>query len=255
MFGAVRFSVLLLCLWGSADLLAQQTEVTEQDPLSQLLRKLALDLMPRTYEDTDDWGKTKEFVTGLHVHREGLKIETRRKHRRLNHGRWERYSVSLRDEEAFELAIRDVHATEGGRTAFTLEMSAPIDAHLRRANWRRGVQLWSVSADATADVKLTLFCTSRVRIDTTELPPAVVLEPEVIEAEIELTRFQLTSISKLGRDIADEIGDALRSHIRQRAAAKDGKLVTKINSKIEKKQDRLRLTLGEWAKSPLKTEG
>ena len=227
-------------------------EPASTDALDQLFRQLALDVMPHEYEDDDDWGKTKQFVTGLHVSRDGLKIETRRKRRPRNHGRWEKYRVRLASQDEFNVDVRDVRSAEGGKTAFTIEVVAPLEVHIRRANWRRGVQLWSISADASARVHLTLDCQASIAMDPTEIPPAVLLKPEIVAAEIQLAEFQLRRISKLGADVSDEIGDALRSYVRRRVASKGEKVANKINGRIEANQDKLRLSLAELARSPLK---
>lgn len=223
------------------------------DPLDQLIRKLILDIAPREYVDDDDWGATKLFTTDLHVHREGLKIETRRKREPLNHGNWEIYHVTLADAERFELDLHDVVPGDTGAASFVLDVVAPLRVHGRQATWRRGVQLWSVSADAHATVRLRLHCQASLHVDTTQLPPAVAIRPRIAAADIQLEHFHLIGVSKVRGDVAKEFGNAIRGRLARRLAAQDDKLVQKINTRIAKSEDRLRLSLAALAKSPLRT--
>jgi len=248
-------ALLLTTVCGAAAVAQSPAPVPRQDALDRLLRTLALTEMPHSYEDDDDWGRTKEFTTGLHVSRDGLKIETRRKRRQLNHGLWQRYRVKLADAERFMLDVRDVRPGEDGKTAFTIEISAPLKLHVRRSRWRRGVQLWSVSADANASVRLRLDCQARLELDASESAPAVVLTPEVDAAEIRMTRFELTGVSKARGPVASELGDLLREYLEEKVARKNEKFVRKINERIEKKQDRLRFSLSALAETPLLRQG
>ncbi len=222
------------------------------DPLDELIRKLILDVMPREYVDDDEWGGTKLFTTDLHVHREGPKIETRRKREPLNHGNWELYRVTLADAERFELDLHDVGRGDAGATSFIIDIALPLRVHGRQAMWRRGVQLWSVSADAHATVRLRLHCQAALKVDTTQFPPAVAIRPTVDAADIRLEQFRLIGVSKIRGDAAKEFGNAIRGRLARRLAAQDEKLVQKINGRIAKSEDRLQLSLSALAKSPFR---
>jgi hypothetical protein len=81
-------------------------------------------------------------------------------------------------------------------------------------------------------------------IDTTSFPPAVVMKPSVSAARARLADFELHRVSKLGGDVAEELGRAARGRIERRIAAKDEKLTRKINEQLAKREDSLRLS---WA--------
>jgi len=118
--------------------------------------------------------------------------------------------------------------------------------------WRRGVQLWSVSADAHATVRLRLHCQASLHVDTTQLPPAVAIRPTVDATDIQLEQFHLIGVSKVRGDAAKEFGNAIRGRLARRLAEQDEKLVEKINMRIAKSDDRLRLSLSDLAKSPIR---
>jgi hypothetical protein len=214
------------------------------DPFDALLRKVALDLLPSEYIDDDDWGKTQEFVTGLDIERDGLRIETRRRRKQLNHGEWEHYAVTLADDTQFDLQVKNRRSLDDGRVAFDVHLMLPLQVIARQAQWRRGVQLYSVHADANMLVRVEVECVTAIIFDTASFPPAVVMKPSVTAARARLVDFELNRLSKIGGDVAEELGRAARGRIERRIAAKDEKLTRKINEQLAKREDALRLS---WA--------
>lgn len=217
---------------------------SQGDAFDALLRKLVLELLPKEYVDDDDWGKTHLFTTGWKVERDGLKIETHRRRESLNHGTWERYTVSLADDAKFDLQVKNRRGLEDARVAFDVELMLPLRVVARQAEWRRGVQLYSVHADAEMLVRVELECVTAIIIDTVSFPPAVVMKPEVSAARARLVDFELNRVSKVGGDVAEELGRAARGRIERRIAAKDEKLTRKINEQLAKREEAFRIS---WA--------
>jgi hypothetical protein len=133
---------------------------------------------------------------------------------------------------------------DDARVAFDVELTLPLRVVARQAEWRRGVQLYSVHADAEMLVRVELACVAALVVDTVAFPPAVVLKPEVTSASARLSDFRLIRVSKLGGEAAAELGRAARGRIERRIAAKDEKLTKKINEQLVKREGALRLS---WA--------
>jgi hypothetical protein len=107
-----------------------------------------------------------------------------------------------------------------------------LKAHARQARWQRGVQLYSISAEARATVKLRLACETAVAFDATTFVPSMRVRPKVTAADIRLAGFKLERISKLQGDPAKQLGDAFEGRIARIVARKDERLVKKINEKL-----------------------
>lgn len=222
--------------------------------LTPLINRLVREHLPRTWEDDSDWGKKKRFTVGLDVSVRGLKIETRRDRRDLNHGTWTRFSGRMIDpERRLGVRITRMQPTDDGRIEVEAVVEAGVAVQGRLSRWQRGLQLLSVSLEAEADLHLRLTARIATRVELTSVPPAVALVPEVTATQATMRNFKVHRISKLGGPLAQEIGDSLEGTLRRRLERQSAKLPEKINRKIAKNQDKLRLSAGDffssqWAK-------
>ncbi len=131
-------------------------------PTQSLLRDIAIAAIPLEYENDKQWGKTKEVWNGVHMKMDGLKLKTRRKRKEVNQGTWKRQRISLVEPETnLQIQIGELHEVAPGRAAFQLRMSAKLDLYAQRQEWQRDIRLYSISAEATADVEFN----SRFRND------------------------------------------------------------------------------------------
>lgn len=217
------------------------------DVWDAVFRAVALEVMPRSWEDTDDWGKQKRFTTGLRVWRDGLRIKTKRRRKDLNHGTWRRYSARLAQPKEFQLQVSDFRPAGDGHVAFDLAVTAPLRVSARQARWQRGVQLYSVHADVDAKMRLRLSCQTAVQLNTASLPPEVRLYPLVDDAQLRLVDFRLVRVSKVGGEIAAELGRAIDGRIERRIAAEDKQLTRKINDRLAARDEGIRLSLAALA--------
>ena len=62
-------------------------------------------------------------------------------------------------------------------------------------------------------------------------------------------QFRLDRISKAGGEIAQQVTKGVRSQLDKKIAEKEQKLVKKINKQLAEKQDQLRLSIADAAKS------
>lgn len=211
--------------------------------VQNLLTDIVRDNIPVNYEDTKHWGTTKEVVRGLQLRREGLRIETKRRRKRVNHGTWRMYRISLIDpEENLEVRIQNLHDAGAGNVGFDVVVAAKLRVFGRMSQWQRGLQLISLSADAVADVELRTQCQLGMMLDPSSLPPDVVLKPRVVDAALVAHSFQLERISKAKGPLATEFGHSLHRVLNRRLDEKREKIVEKINRQIVKRADRLRFS-------------
>lgn len=221
--------------------------------LGEAVTSLLRELLPREFESTRRWAKTKKFVRGLDVKLDGLKLRTHRRWKTLNHGIWKRYKATLVDPQR-ELSLRVERLAEvsPGRLGLDLVLVARLDILARVANWNQGLRLFSLTAEADAKVRLKLALEIAAHLDPTTLPPDVVLEVEAKRAQLELLELRLRRVSDVRGEIAQQLGKIIEEFAEEELADQRGKLVDKINRKIQKNEDKLRLSLRDLIPDSLK---
>ena len=85
-------------------------------------------------------------------------------------------------------------------------------------------------------------CDLGLKLDPTRLPPDVILDPVVREAELRLVDFRLDRVSQVGGSVARELGEQARDLVDRELAKQNARLPEKINRQIGKSRERLRLS-------------
>ncbi len=209
-----------------------------------LLRDIAIAAIPLEYQNDKHWGKTKEVWDGVHVEMDGLKLKTHRKRKEVRHGTWKKYRISLIEpEKNLQIQIGDLRELAPGRAAFPLSMSAKLSLFGQRQEWQRGVRLYSISAEATADVDVTVHFEMTTGLDLDVLPPDLILQPEAKSAELNLRQFKLHRISQADGPVVREFGDGLENVVRRYLSDNQHKLTEKLNRAIAKNQHKMRISV------------
>ena len=218
----------------------------KMESMSELLMWIAQQHIPTTYQDKKEWGRTREIVTGLKIVGKGRKLSTAPRRRRVNHGTWKMYEVSLKDpQDGFQIQLNRMQVKEEG-LSFEAIIEARLELLARWARWNFGVQLISLNALADAKVRLQLAGSLAIRIDPTKLPPDVTVVPTVKSAQLQLKSFRLLRISQLHGPLVEAVSGEARKVIEKQLVAKRGELVGKINQQIERNQQKLKLSLREY---------
>lgn len=221
----------------------------------QWLATLALRKLPRSFDGDKDWGETKKLWAGIKVRRDGLKLKTHRRFREVEQGRWVKYQVMLPDPtapNAATVAIHDVVPTidqASGEQRWKIHSSivAPMKFTARIQRWNLGVKLFSMTI--TGDLRVRLISTTSIGFvaDYAEIPPALVIDPQMDQAQLVLERFEVNRISRVGGDVAEQWGELIEEILVERFVKKyNDRLVGKLNTSIEKERDDLRLSMAEW---------
>jgi hypothetical protein len=235
----------------AAGVLADSPKVpsSAEDRIGATIAAIVLEWIPHDFTEQRDWGKTRRVVEGLGLRREGLRVETYRRWREVNHGTWEKVTVRLVDpEQRFQVELKGVHPA-GDKVAFDLFFHTPLAITARQSKWVNGVQLYSVSADASADVTLRVGCQLAVHLDYRALPPDVVLEPSVSDAGLKLRQFRIHRVSKLGGEFAQQATRWAREPLERRIEERNQRIVDKLNAQIEKHRHEFRISLSEALRS------
>ncbi len=216
--------------------------------LDRLLTEIVLEHIPHSYENKKDWGHKSERWDGLHISLDGLRLDTKRRKKEVNHGTWNMYRIRfIEPDEELRVRLDNARLHKDGTVGFDIYVTAPLRAFGRTSKWVKGVQLYSFSANADARARLKLSCRVGVIMDITKLPPDIVFEPKVTDADLELLEFRVTRISAVGGKVAEELGRSIRRVLEREIEKKRHKLVDKLNRQIKKNKDDLRLSMHDAA--------
>jgi hypothetical protein len=221
----------------------------------QWLASLALGKMPQTLDGDKDWGETKKVWSGVKVRFDGLRLKTKRRYREVEQGRWVKYSVTLPDPKTPNAARVTIHRVEPaldestGRQRWNIDSSvvAPMKFTARVQRWNLGVKLFSMTISGDMRVRLSSSTSIGFLADYAEIPPALVIDPRVNHAHLDLERFEVNRVSHIGGDVAEQWGELIEEVLVDRLVKKqNGRLVSKLNRSIEKERKDLRLSMADW---------
>jgi hypothetical protein len=212
------------------------------EEISQIAARLIAEAIPREYERSKDWGRTKSITTGLRSSGNFFDFDIHRRKNAVKHGVWKKYRVVLVEPEKNLLVkIDNLRSIEPGRIALTLSVSARLHGWARAKVYDRGIHLIALEAEADSSIRLSLDAEiSLESVPTTSWLPGVAIRPVIKDARLALDEFRLTRISDLRGSIARELGDGLRHLIEDELSGL--KLTAKLNRSIEKRRDRLQFT-------------
>jgi hypothetical protein len=224
---------------------------SELEELSRWVRWLALRNLPPNIEDNRKWGRQKQVYDGVDMHWDGLRLDTKRRWKMVDHGTWARYFIEF-IEPAKKLEIRvlslDTHEN-GRRFATRVRIVAPLKIFARVSQFQRDIQWISVSMQADATVALEIDLEVGIRINPLVFPPDVEFSPKATRAEAQLLEFKMHRLSQIHGDLAEWLGKGIRNILDRKLVEYNDKLVAKINDGLAKQKDRLKLSAQEWLSS------
>ncbi len=220
------------------------SDTTSHDALATTFAKLIESAIPVEYDKKKDWGKTKNLTVGLH--NKGLKIKRRKK--AVKHGVWKHYRVKLvNPEEKFAVRIDNLRSVDDGRFSFTLVILAKLDTWIRAKVYQYGVHLIAVEITGDTEMELSLDCEVGVQLRFVDGLPSVTIDPRVANSHLALSNFHLRRISNAKGPLVKELSSGLRRVIEHEL--KGPKLTAKLNRAIDRKRDRLELSMSELVDS------
>ena len=192
--------LLLLCLAGA---LAPDATKAQQpasasaangfapDVISEVAARIIAAEIPREYERSKDWGRTKEVTTGLRSSGNFFKFDIHRKRSEVKDGVWKKYRLTLVEpEKNLVVSIENLRTLESGRIALTLNVAAKLHAWARIKVYESGVHIIAVEAEGDTKVRLSLDANLGVRsVMSKSYLPGVVIDPVVTDARLTFEEF------------------------------------------------------------------
>lgn len=239
----------------SAPLRAEDAETSFTPPaeFQELVTAIAREHLPEQYEKSKNWGQTKRVWAGVKLERDGLRLETRRRYRDVNDGAWQKYRIELiQPRKHFHIELANIRQIDN-KILGEITVVARLHAFGRHSQWERGVQLFSISADATARVRLKAQLEITTRLDATKVPPDLLLSPRVTSAEIEILDFRLDRVSDLSGPMVKSLSSTVREVLEDKLVEKREKLVEKMNKSLAKREEKFRIStadalMSSWAR-------
>jgi hypothetical protein len=224
----------------------QPAPFTPSPEFQAWLTDLVREHLPHEYEKKKNWGNTEWRFDGLSVQLDDGRLKTHRKFAEMKDGRWTMYRIKLADpEEQFDVEVSRMEELPDGRVAMDLAAVAKLDVFGRQSLWTRGVQVFSLSAEADAKVRLTAHAEIATRLDPTVFPPDVHLAPNITTAHLEILDFKLRRISRADGPLVRSLSHTAREELEDKLAEDNEKLVAKLNKSLAKQQGKLKLSLAE----------
>jgi len=206
--------------------------------------------LPHEYEKKKNWGHQAKTFDGLSVRVEDGKLRTHRKFKQANDGSWQQYRVKLKDpEERFDVKLANIHQLPSGKVGLNITVIASLEVFGRQSLWEHGVQLFSISAEADARVRLWAQAEVATRMDLTRFPPDIHLDPEITAARFEIPDFRVRRIGQAAGPLVRSLSHAAREALEEKFAEDNAKLVGKLNRAIAKQQKKLKFSLADVMQS------
>src|SRR4029079_5841615 len=165
---------------------------TPSPEFQEWITSIARQQLPEDYEKRKNWGHTTKTFDGVSIKVENGKLKTNRKYKEANDGEWQLYRVKLKDpEKNFDVQVANVRKLPEGKVGLEITAVASLEVFARQSQWEHGVQIYSLSAEADARVKLWARTEVATHIDVTRFPPDISLDPEITAAKIEIPDFRM----------------------------------------------------------------
>ena len=210
--------------------------------VSEFIRSVALFLIPQEFDDDNGWGDETKIQSGLNMRLDDGRLRTSRRWKHVNHGNWQQVTGRLVDpEDTFRLRVAGVPVPERGIQEYDIDVSARLRVTGRQQQWNYGIMLWSISAEAVADVNLHLVLDVKSEIVQSDNGTRLRFLPNVRSAEVRLSDFSLRRISHVKGKPVQEFGDWFEKMIRRRVTRENDKLTPRINAALEMEPERLEI--------------
>lgn len=219
---------------------------TPSPEFQEWITKLVREQLPSPYEKRKNWGHQAKTFDGVSVQLKDGQLQTHRKFKQANDGTWQHYKVTLQDpEEKFAIRVARIEQLTSGKVGLDVSAVAQLEVYGRQSLWEHGIQIFSLSAEADARVRLWAHCEIATRLDPTRFPPDVYLDPEVKAAKFDIPEFKLRRVGHADGPIVRSLSNAAREALEDKLREDNAKLVASLNRQIAKQEKKLKLSLAD----------
>jgi hypothetical protein len=209
-------------------------EKADYSALSKMIQDAAVANLPRQYEEKSPWGMSVPIDPFMRL--QGLRMRMNVNGRdEWPHGVWKRLKLWMVDPARdLSVEVRDLRKLENGKHRLTLTATVSGRVEHERQRWRNGIQLFQLIVHADGVVAATFDCDVAVAFDASTIPPAVSIEPKVVDCRLELKDFQLHRVGPVIGDGVRDIGHDLRDLVAELVRSYEPKAQELANAAIAK---------------------
>ncbi len=225
---------------------AIESSLPVNESLSSLAQRIVLENLPKEFVDQRDWGHTTRVINGLHFNSDGDRLKIEKHTKEVKDGIWKQYRIDLIDpEHQLQIRIADLRQIDSSHHAFAVLLSAKLHTEGRWEQWKDGIKLLNVNAEADSRIEARLDCEMAIDWKPAGVLGQFTVEPKVTGARLDLVDFDLKKVSKIEGHLAHELGERLKDTLAKKLHAEEPKLIEKLNRAIAKRQDRLKFSPGD----------
>jgi len=240
----------VIALLSAVEPASETDSFTPSPEFQEWITNLARQQLPENYEKRKNWGHTAKSFDGISVRLDQGQLKTHRKYEEKNDGTWQLYRVRLKEpDEKFDIQIANVRKLADGKIGMEITAVASLEVFGRQSVWQHGVQLYSLSAEADARVRLWSSVEVATHLDVARFPPDISLNPEVVAAKLEIPDFRIRRIGELHGPLVRSLSHATREALEEKLAEDNAKLVARLNRAIDKQEKKLKLSLADIMQS------
>jgi len=212
-------------------------EISRESPqipsnFSELLRILLLESMKSEYVDLKHWKGTAKRFDGFRV--QGIRISKRE--RKVPHGLWRRYKVTLiRPEKTFHVEVEQLASAPNGAIPFSIRISLRAHCEATFVWWAYGVKGINGTAvsQATIHLQLLLDTNPRLKFNLNSPLPQIDLRPRVHSVELKLKDLDMEQLGILKGDVAEILGDGSRKAVEAMMQHQEEKIRARLQKSLE----------------------
>lgn len=215
-------------------------------PWEEILRAVAVSMIPENYEKTKDWGKQSRVFGGINADVRGGNLRLAKRTTDVNQGLWRRYRVNLVDPgRTLQFSIQD-RGERDDRQYLLISAQILADVEARFELWTLGVKGLNGTVRGIGTLRIDVACSYAIETEFDKGLPTLKLVPKIEGLNLTLVDYRAKQIGLLRGDIAEAVGDGSRAVLREIVNGQEEKLLKKLRADVAKKQDRLRIAPGDW---------
>ncbi|RLS58512.1 MAG: hypothetical protein DWH91_02275 [Planctomycetota bacterium] len=212
---------------------------------AELLRTTVIATVPAESVKDKHWGEKTEVITRYDLKSKNGWPSLRPQTRKVNHGLWQRHTVTLLDpEKTLQMEFRDVAQEVDGTIRFTMQLQLRACVDTDFAHWVFGVK--GLNGTVRADVTVAALARCAVKLDTVLPPgaifPAIQVTPTIETLKLNVRDIDTRQIGLVGGWAAEEIGDNARASVNSLLNDQTDEILARLRKQIQKNQDQYRVS-------------
>lgn len=212
---------------------------------AELLRSTVIATVPAESVKDKHWGGKTEVLTRYDLKSKNGWPSLRPQTRKVNHGLWQRHTVTLLDPgKTLQMEFRDVAQETDGTLRFTMQLQLRARVDTDFAHWAFGVK--GLNGTARADVTVAALARCAVKLDTMLPPgsifPAIQVTPTIETLKLNVRDIDARQIGLVGGWAAEEIGDNARSTVNSLLNDQTDEILARLRKQIQKNQNQYRVS-------------